>query len=143
MNEDDITEGSTCPIEGCNGIMGFNPVEGCYCHISPPCSCCVDNPLVCMECGEELPKPPAQPIHPRPECAQVWQRKKPNRDLGDGKRVFDYDYRSDSGSTMEYSGCYEGPVTATDIIKMFGDGTFGHRGPYMSNGRFTYTKITD
>ena len=65
------------------------------------------------------------------------------RDLGDGKRIFDCDYNSSSGSTMEYRGRYEGPVTAEDIIKLLGDGTFGHRGPRMINGSFTYTKITD
>lgn len=44
---------------------------------------------------------------------------------------------------MEYRGYYKGDVTAQDIIDTFGDGTFGHRGPTLNNGRFTYTKITD
>lgn len=34
-----------------NGIMGFRPVENCYCHSNPPCSACTDNPLVCLKCG--------------------------------------------------------------------------------------------
>lgn len=67
----------------------------------------------------------------------------PSTDLGEGKRIFDYDYDSRSGSTMVWRGRYEGDVTAEDIIKHFGDGTFGHRGPSLGHGRFTYTKITD
>lgn len=44
---------------------------------------------------------------------------------------------------MVWRGKYAGPVTPEDIIKHFGDGSFGHRGPTMSGGTFTYTKITD
>lgn len=44
---------------------------------------------------------------------------------------------------MVWTGEYEGPVTAKEIIDYFGDGTFGHRGPYLFGNRFEYTKITD
>jgi len=45
-----VEEGDTCPK--CEeGLMGYRPVEGCSCHINPPCSRCVDNPLVCLKCG--------------------------------------------------------------------------------------------
>lgn len=64
-------------------------------------------------------------------------------DLGDGKRIFDFDYDSSSGSSMRYAGRYEGPVTEADIIDALGDGSFGHRGPVLKDGRFTYTKYTD
>ena len=36
----------------CQGVMHYADVEDCSCHISPPCSACVDNPLVCDTCGE-------------------------------------------------------------------------------------------
>jgi len=64
-------------------------------------------------------------------------------DLGNGKRIFDYDYDSSSGSTMLYTGRYDGAVSAQDIITALGDGSFGHRGPVLSGGKFTYTKVTD
>jgi hypothetical protein len=48
-----IEEGDTCNRDGCLGKMGYEPVRDCSCHISPPCHKCVDNPLVCLECGEE------------------------------------------------------------------------------------------
>lgn len=45
-------EGDVCNRDGCTGVMGYEVVEGCTCHVSPPCHRCVDNPLVCLECGE-------------------------------------------------------------------------------------------
>lgn len=47
----DPEEGDPCPYEDCKGTMGYEPVKDCSCHICPPCSQCVDNPLRCMECG--------------------------------------------------------------------------------------------
>lgn len=73
--------------------------------------------------------------------------KNPSKNLGNGKRIYDYDYDASSGSTMVYRGKYEGPVTAQDIIDALGDGTFGHRDLTLygnkERGAFTYTKITD
>jgi hypothetical protein len=37
----------------CPGTLQFGDVEGCRCHISPPCNSCVNNPLICDTCGEE------------------------------------------------------------------------------------------
>lgn len=48
-------EGDICNRDGCTGLMGYEPVEGCVCHLgNPPCSSCEDNPLVCLECGAEV-----------------------------------------------------------------------------------------
>jgi hypothetical protein len=46
-----LEEGDKCPGEGCDGEMFYGEVENCSCHISPPCSNCVNNPLVCDTCG--------------------------------------------------------------------------------------------
>ena len=68
-------------------------------------------------------------------------------DLGDGKEIYDYRYDSRSGSTMVWTGRYKGPVKASDILKHFGSGTFGHRGPTMTGnadgGHFSFTQLTD
>jgi len=45
-----IEEGDKCPVEGCNGTIILPPVEGCSCHINPPCSACVNNKLECDTC---------------------------------------------------------------------------------------------
>jgi hypothetical protein len=44
-------EDDKCPQKDCDGIMGYERVIGCSCHINPPCSACVNNPLVCLKCG--------------------------------------------------------------------------------------------
>jgi hypothetical protein len=46
-------EGDVCNRQGCTGELIFDDVEGCTCFISPPCSACVNNPLVCDECSYE------------------------------------------------------------------------------------------
>jgi len=39
--------------------MHYAPVRNCSCHISPPCHSCVENPIVCADCGytdgDEIP----------------------------------------------------------------------------------------
>lgn len=44
-------EGDACPYADCEGKLHYPPVEGCYCHISPPCHNCVEQLLVCPDCG--------------------------------------------------------------------------------------------
>lgn len=47
-----LADGDTCPE--CNeGVLEYEPVVDCSCHISPPCNKCIDNPLVCNQCGWE------------------------------------------------------------------------------------------
>jgi hypothetical protein len=49
---EELQEGSNCP--NCTkGVLIIPPVENCSCHISPPCNQCLDNNLVCDECGWE------------------------------------------------------------------------------------------
>ena len=132
-------EGDICP-ENCGGRLHWPKTVNCSCHISPPCGGCTDKVLACNSCGWETER---QVHRCSSNTVTPWERKKSSHDLGDGKRIFDYDYDSRSGSTMVFRGRYEGAVTSADIIACLGDGTFGHRGPTMSNGRFVYTKITD
>ena len=54
MSTDQLEEGYDCPKMDCDGTMGYEDVVGCTCFISPPCSNCVDNPLVCLKCGWSL-----------------------------------------------------------------------------------------
>ena len=49
----ELGEGDLCPTYGCGGVLEYERVEDCYCHISPPCSSCVDAPLRCPKCGWE------------------------------------------------------------------------------------------
>ena len=51
--DDSMNEGDKCTALLCPGVLEWAEVEGCGCHINPPCNACVDNPLVCGECGQE------------------------------------------------------------------------------------------
>lgn len=50
--------GHSCNLNGCDGTIqcgvDVRPVDGCSCHISPPCSACVDDPMVCDKCKREI-----------------------------------------------------------------------------------------
>ena len=145
-----LEEGDSCPE--CVGVLGYPEVRGCSCHINPPCSACVDNPLTCDKCGFEE-DPPYPDGTPKPSKAQedAWNKHRDDYEAArqrghtfeHGGRIWDVDYDSRSGSTMVFRGRYEGPVTPADILDYLGDGTFGHRGPSLDRGLFTYTKITD
>ena len=137
-----MEEGSKCLEDGCDGAMEYPPVENCSCHINPPCGACTGQRLTCTDCGaqEERYDPPAV-VYEAPLAPIM--RYKQETDLGDGKRLFDCRYDGSSGSTMVWTGRYEGNVTSADIMKAFGDGTFGHRGPSIYGGHFKYTLITD
>lgn len=50
---DEYEEGDKCP-ECRDGILKYGEVENCSCHLTPPCSACLDNPFVCIECGWEV-----------------------------------------------------------------------------------------
>lgn len=41
-------EGDECE---CGGRFAYIRQRSCSCHISPPCSACVDAPLICDACG--------------------------------------------------------------------------------------------
>lgn len=43
-------EGDICGFEGCQGRLEWRRVRSCSCFISPPCSACVDAPLICDRC---------------------------------------------------------------------------------------------
>lgn len=157
-----LEEGATCPT-GCGGTLHLPPVEGCSCHIAPPCGACTDQRLTCDACGWELPEAKEEcwpdtttpKSEPNPWLVQHQEAKRRGHTFAHGGRVFDVSHNGRSGSTQVIEGRYEGPVTAADIIGYFGEGTFGHRGPTLrsdrqhltgpalNTGTFTYTKITD
>lgn len=46
-------EGDPCGVDACTGTLQFELPEDCTCHISPPCSACVDSPLRCTTCERQ------------------------------------------------------------------------------------------
>ena len=54
-------EGETCNRLGCDGVMIFDDVENCSCHISAPCAGHMRQQLICGICGsaqcdDEMPE---------------------------------------------------------------------------------------
>lgn len=143
-------EGCKCP-ECEDGTMEIPRTKNCSCHINPPCGACTDKLLTCDSCGWEFePESPTR-IEPTQQDRDAWAKyqrdweaaRSRGHTFPNGGRIFNIDHDGRSGSTMVFRGQYEGEVTAKDIFEYLGDGTFGHRGPSLGNGRFTYTKITD
>lgn len=59
----------TCGRDGCDGVMepSKEPPDGCYCHASPPCELCVNDPARCSKCnavGGTEPDASAEPTAP-------------------------------------------------------------------------------
>ncbi len=144
MNETLYEEGNHCP-ECKQGALHYPKVQNCSCHISPPCNQCVENPLTCNKCGWvwEAPKRMIVPTDIPGICTVIYPSRRALHVFPHGGRIMDYSYDARSGSTMVWTGSYEGPVTAADILAHFGDGSFGHRGPSLTGSRFSYTQITD
>lgn len=47
-----LEEGDDCP--SCKKGKMFFFIQGCTCHLgNPPCSACVNAPLICDKCGYE------------------------------------------------------------------------------------------
>ena len=43
-------EGNVCGRDGCDGILVMTREGECRCHISPPCSSCVNMKPACPKC---------------------------------------------------------------------------------------------
>lgn len=145
-----MEEGSICPIHGCDGVMQFPPVENCSCHINAPCSACTDNQLTCNVCAyveesEDTYVPPTEEQQKQwaAERAEYQRRFEEGYVWQSGVRVYRVTHDGSSGSTHVIRGCYDGTLTAAEIIEHFGDGTFGHRGPHITADTFEYIKVTD
>jgi hypothetical protein len=53
MTDDYHEIGEKCPSKGCDGVLVRmdDESDGCRCHITPPCSYCVDTIPECNLCG--------------------------------------------------------------------------------------------
>jgi hypothetical protein len=53
LKELGFSEGEECGRNGCTGIIAIHDVEGCSCHISAPCSACLEPRNFCPVCEWE------------------------------------------------------------------------------------------
>jgi hypothetical protein len=70
------SEGETCNRDGCTGIIKWHRDRPCRCHISPPCSACVDAVWACSLCDWREDDEQEGATRPLPRVA-IWDDIKP------------------------------------------------------------------
>jgi hypothetical protein len=128
-------EGDKCPE--CGGILFYPPVKGCSCHINPPCSACVENPLTCNKCGWEEVAPAYKEI---PVLPGLTMREYKPRPLDNTK--IDYRNKMHTHFSMIKEGVYPEGSTKQEVLEVV-RGTFGGRFEYFGKGKFKYIAYTD
>lgn len=138
-----------CGRAACAGVIERHEVENCSCHISPPCSACVDTQNFCPECDwEECDEPAPEPTPPTKEelsaraAPREWWRP---RTIGDLDRTrIDWINKSHSSCSMIKEGVF--PIgTPIEEVRKAVDGTFGGHFEYFSpdHGTFKFIAYTD
>lgn len=135
-----VEEGETCGRNGCQGVIELEEHKGCSCHISPPCSACVDWDVFCPECSWEARKEIINDYVVTTNTKSfVYESWKP-RPLDNTK--IDWHSKSHSNSSMIKEGVYPEGTTAAEVRKLV-DGTFGGRFEYFDGGKFKFIAYTD
>lgn len=136
-------EGEVCWRNGCQGVIAEHPVEGCSCHISPPCSACTTPREYCPVCDwqakDEDDTFNGFTVKYADKASSILQSWSP-RPLD--PRKIDYRTRSHSNSSQICEGVYpEG--TAQSEVEARVKGTFGGRFEQFGGGTFKYIAYTD
>ncbi len=128
-------EGDHCPE--CGTSIVYPKVEGCSCHINPPCGACVDNRLTCPSCGWEDESPDSKEV---PVAPGLSMREYKPRELDNTK--IDYRIKMHSSSSQLCEGVYPEGTTRGEVEAKV-KGTFGGRFEQFGGGRFRYVAYTD
>lgn len=136
-----VEEGDVCGRNGCEGVIEVHPVEGCSCHISPPCSACTKPRNFCPECGWELADDEVfndylVNVDHETGSFRFWEP----RPLDPTK--IDWRSSSHTNSSMIKEGVYPPGTTSGEVRKLV-DGTFGGRFEYFKDGKFKFIAYTD
>lgn len=137
-------EGDVCGREGCTGHIDRHPVENCSCHISPPCSACMEPKNFCPVCGwEEADDIVVEHVNDyvcrTVKATGVYQSYQ-LRPLDPTK--LDWHSKSHTNSSMVKEGVYPEGMARAEVEKAV-LGTFGGRFEYFGNGKFKYIAYTD
>ena len=129
-------EEDSCP--SCHeGRLEWPPVEGCSCHINPPCSACVNNRLQCPECGWEDERPDYKEVMVAPGLAmREYAPRKPD------KTKINHRIKMHTHFSQICEGVYPEGTTMADVEKKV-RGTFGGRFASFGGGKFKYVAYTD
>jgi hypothetical protein len=140
MNTIGYETGTICNRNGCQGIIDEHVKEGCCsCHISPPCSFCVEPNSFCPECGwEEKEEDFIQNSNKKTEYVPYKVRTIDDLD----KTKIDWISLIHTHFSMQKIGVYPLDVTMADVYKEV-KGTFGGRFESFKDGRFNFIAYTD
>lgn len=135
------SEGETCNRQGCKGIIMEREVEGCSCHICPPCGACTTPNEYCPVCDwqakdDEQINDYVVNINRETGVYRTWTE----RALDSTK--IDWTSHSHTNSSMIKRGVYPEGTTQEDVRKLV-IGTFGGRFNSFGDGRFEYVAYTD
>lgn len=130
-------EGDKCPEKDCKGSLEYVRQKSCSCHISPPCSACVDAPLVCTECGGTPEEPEQKEAFITPDSTLRVYKPRPL----DSSKI-DYRIKGHTHFSMIKEGVYPEGTTMEEVIQEV-NGTFGGRFEYFGNGKFKFIAYTD
>lgn len=134
-------EGEVCNRRGCQGIIAESERRDCSCHISPPCSNCIEDRSYCPDCewaakDDVIINDYVVNVNKATDTYRFWEP----RPLDPTK--IDYRNLPHSNSSMIKEGVY--PLTATreEVLKKV-NGTFGGRFEYFRDGKFKFIAYTD
>lgn len=133
--------GEVCKRNGCTGVIQERPVEGCSCHINPPCGACTTPNEYCPVCDWEAKNDRIfndYVVNEIPGVAQ-WKAYEPRR-LDNTK--IDWRFKPHTHFTMIKEGVYPEGTSMAQVEKEV-RGTFGGRFNSFGNGRFEYVAYTD
>ena len=130
-------EGDKCQQKDCNGTLVYQKVTDCTCHLHPPCSACVNNPLTCNVCGWQEDAPDYRDVMVAPG---LYMREYKPRPLDNTK--IDYRVKMHTASSQICEGVYPEGTTAIETRAVV-NGTFGGRFEHFGNGKFKFIAYTD
>lgn len=134
-------EGETCGRDQCKGIIKESALEGCSCHISPPCSACTTDRCYCPDCDWQGKDDMAMDdfivnVDRITGTYKCWEP----RPLDPTK--LDYHNKPHSNSSMIKEGVYPPEMTMKEVLAQV-VGTFGGRFEHFGGGKFKYIAYTD
>lgn len=133
-------KGQNCNRNGCIGIIKEHEKEGsCSCHISPPCSYCVEDNSHCPEC-DWSGKEEQDNCKPLTSSKFTPFKVKTLADLDSTK--IDWINKSHTNFSMIRQGVYPEGTEIKDVLSLV-KGTFGGRFEYFQNGKFKYIAYTN
>jgi hypothetical protein len=132
-------EGDRCGRNLCDGIIIYRKVENCSCHISPPCSACVEPRGECPTCGWDERNDVVINDY-RCSINKSGIISSTLRELD--KTKVDWHSKNHTHFSMICEGCYP-PGTTKDKVLELVKGTFGGRFESFGNGKFRYIAYTD